>query len=164
MPGQKPTPDVDTDLVVLLQACSAALGNRVLDDVRSEVGDDVRYGDGYVFQHLVPGPLSISELARRMGVSQQAASKSVADLERRRLIDRRPHPDDARASLVSLSRRGRRSVTSARRSRSDILDEVTTLLGERQTAALMRSLRLISAASGGRDLLDRRTMRPESER
>jgi hypothetical protein len=37
--------------------------------------DDLRFADGFVFQQLVPGPLPIGALARRLGVSQQAASK-----------------------------------------------------------------------------------------
>jgi DNA-binding transcriptional LysR family regulator len=37
--------------------------------------------DGVVLQHLVPGPQTIGEPAERLGVSQQAASKSIAVLE-----------------------------------------------------------------------------------
>lgn len=49
-----------------------------------------------VFQHVLAGPLSISALAERMGVAQQAASKAVADLERRGLLRRAPDPAEAR--------------------------------------------------------------------
>ena len=58
--------------------------------------DDLRFADGVVFQHLVPGPLAIGELGERMGVSQQAASKAVADLERRGYVERVAGPDDGR--------------------------------------------------------------------
>jgi hypothetical protein len=40
---------------------------------------DLRFADGFVFQHLVGGPVTVSALAERLGVTQQAASKSVAD-------------------------------------------------------------------------------------
>ena len=58
---------------------------------------DVRFADGFVFQHLVGEPVTIGALADRLAVTQQAISKSVADLERRGYVERRPDPDDARA-------------------------------------------------------------------
>ncbi|MEI8409547.1 MULTISPECIES: helix-turn-helix domain-containing protein [unclassified Kribbella] len=36
-----------------------------------------------MYQHLVGGPVTISTLAELLGVTQQAASKTVADLEKR---------------------------------------------------------------------------------
>ena len=41
---------------------------------------NVRESHGYLIQHLIESDRSITELARRMEVSQQAASKSVAEL------------------------------------------------------------------------------------
>jgi DNA-binding MarR family transcriptional regulator len=156
--------DTSRDLVLLLQACSAALGDRVLADVRRKAGNAVRFNDGYVFQHLVPGPLSVSELARRLGVSQQAASKQVADLEHRDLVRRRPDPDDGRASLVELSRRAWRAIEAARASRAAIAEEVAGLMGERPMKALLDGLARISDHTGAAELLDRRSLRPESAR
>ena len=49
---------------------------------------DTRFADGVVFQHLVAGPVTISALADRLGVTQQAASKTVADLWIRRYVSR----------------------------------------------------------------------------
>ena len=43
--------------------------------------------------------MTIGALAERLEVTQQAASKSVADLERRGYVERTPDPDDARARL-----------------------------------------------------------------
>jgi len=56
-----------------------------------------------VFQHLVPGALPVGELARRMAVSQQAASKAAAELERFGYLERTPDPGDARVRRLALS-------------------------------------------------------------
>jgi DNA-binding MarR family transcriptional regulator len=157
-------PDTSRDLVLLLQSCSAALGDRVLADVRRKAGSAVRFNDGYVFQHLVPGPLTVSELARRLGVSQQAASKQVADLEGRDLVRRRPDPEDGRANLVELSKRGWRAIEAARASRAAIAEELTDVLGARQMKALLDGLARVSGHIGAGELLDRRNLRPESAR
>src|SRR5215831_2820794 len=58
---------------------------------------DARFADGVIFQHLVGEPLTIGGLADRLGVTQQAASKSVLDLERRGYTEHIPAPGDSRA-------------------------------------------------------------------
>ncbi len=47
------------------------------------------------------------ELAAKLGISKQACSKSVRELEAIELIARRGNPEDSRSSLLSLSARGR---------------------------------------------------------
>lgn len=159
-----PEPSLDDDLVLLVQACNAAFGDRVLADVRAAAGRAVRFNDGYVFQHLVPGPMSITGLAARLGISQQAMSKQVADLEDRGLVVRRPDPADGRAKLVELSRKGRRAVEAGRTARQELATEIAELLGSRRTAALVSALREISGHTGAMEHLAARRLRPESDR
>jgi DNA-binding MarR family transcriptional regulator len=161
---EAPSLGVDEDVVLLLQACNAAFNDRVLGDVRRAAGDDVRFNDGYVFQHLVPGPVSVTELARRLGVSQQAASQQVADLQTRGLVVRRADPDDARARLVELSDRGRRAVEAGRRSREAVNDELVELLGRSGRDDLLDALTRVSDATGALAALAGRRLRPDEDR
>jgi DNA-binding MarR family transcriptional regulator len=69
-----------------------------------------------VFQHLVPGPVPVSALAGALGVSQQAASKSVIELERMGYV-RRQGTADRRVRVVELTDRGEAAVREARRLR-----------------------------------------------
>ncbi len=152
------------DVVLLLEACSAWADDQVLRSVRSEVGDDVRHRDGYVFQHLVDGPCSITELAQRLGVTQQAASKQVDDLVRRGLVLRRRDPDDARVRLLSLSDRGTLAVESGRRARRRVVDDLAREMGEGSLRSLTGGLESLSDRTGAlQRLLDRR-LRPEEGR
>lgn len=151
--------DPERDLVLLVQACGARLNDDVLARVRSEAGDDVRIRDGYVFQHIVDGPCSVSELARRLGVTQQATSKQVADLVGRGLVVRRRDPADARAWQVSLSERGRDVVHAGRRARRAVTDDLVAALGSDVVTRLVDDLTRLSDHSGAMETLLGRELR-----
>ena len=88
------------DVVLAALFAGLALNERVTERLHAAGFDDVRFSHGFVFQHLVPGPLAVGALARRMGVSQQAASKAAAELERLGYVERAPDPP-TRASAGS---------------------------------------------------------------
>jgi DNA-binding MarR family transcriptional regulator len=54
--------------------------------------------------------LAVNEIARRTRVDKAWISRSIRALERRGLVSRADHPTDTRASLVSLSAKGRSLV------------------------------------------------------
>ncbi|TCC50080.1 MarR family transcriptional regulator [Kribbella capetownensis] len=96
---------------------------------------DARFADGVVFQHLVAGPVTISTLAERLGVTQQAASKSVVDLEKRGYLSREPDPADARARNVVLTHRGQAVIGAARRQRAALESELRQAFGDERVEA-----------------------------
>jgi len=122
--------------------------------------DDIRFADGVVFQHLVAAPRSIGALASRLGVTQQAASKAVADLERRGYVERRPDPDDARARIVRLTDRGEGVVAAGRTARADLVGELAERLGPRRTEAARRLLLDVVATLGADEPVRGRRVRP----
>lgn len=83
----------------------------LVDEVHAELAacgePDMRASHGFALQAIGRGCTSV-ELAGRLGVSKQAAAKTVATLEERGLVERRPDPTDARARRLGLTRRGRR--------------------------------------------------------
>jgi DNA-binding MarR family transcriptional regulator len=101
---------------------------------------DLRFADGFVFQHLVGEPVTIGVLAERLEVTQQAASKSVADLERRGYVSRAPDPADARVRRVALTRRGHAAIEAARRHRAALQAELSDRLGPRRVDGARRLL------------------------
>jgi DNA-binding MarR family transcriptional regulator len=54
-----------------------------------------------------------SELARRLGITRQAVSLTVSELEAHGLVERRPDPANASAQLVSLTAAGTETVVAA---------------------------------------------------
>jgi DNA-binding MarR family transcriptional regulator len=134
----------------------AELHRRMVDDGLR----DLRFNDGAVFQHVLAGPLSITELAARMGVTQQAASKAVAQLERRGLLERRASATDARARLLHLTAAGRATIEAGRRYRAVLEDELAAEFGAGRVADARALLAEIITRFGADDAVRTRRIRP----
>ncbi|SDC18343.1 DNA-binding transcriptional regulator, MarR family [Nocardioides lianchengensis] len=61
------------------------------------------------------GPSTVTALAAADRTSQPTTTAAVRDLLARDLVDKQPHPDDARSSLVGLTDAGRTELARVRR-------------------------------------------------
>jgi DNA-binding MarR family transcriptional regulator len=139
-------------MVVDLSLSSLIAGWAMADEIQRRLAADgmadLRFADGFVFQHLVEHPVTIGVLAERLEVTQQAASKAVADLERRRYVSRVRDPADARVRLVALTERGWAAVERAREHRAALVAELAERLGPRRVEAARRLLDDVVAELG----------------
>ena len=139
-------------------------GWAMADEVQRRIADDgmgdLRLADGVVFQHLVPGPIAIGALAERLGVTQQAASKAVADLERRGYVERASGAADGRVRHVSLTGRGRAAIEAGRRHRAALQEELATKLGPKRAEGARRLLTDVAAELGAGAAVRGRRVRP----
>ena len=108
---------------------------QVLSDMKRAGYGDLRESHGYLVQHLLRGPHSVGQLAKLIGISQQAVSKSVAELTAGGYLELAPG-DDARVRSVCLSRRGHAAVLVARRSRARLETRLARRIGRRKLAQL----------------------------
>ena len=139
------------------------LGLRVNEIVRERGATrgfrGLRDSHGYVVQHLIDTDRTITELAQRMEVSQQAASKSVAELVEQGILESLPH-DDGRARTIRLSTRGWAAVRFARATRRSIDVKLRRRVGrkrfEEARSVLLECLTLI----GGVGRVRSRRVRP----
>lgn len=142
------------------------VGYRLSDEVQRRMAragyDDVRFSHGFVFQHLVPGPRRVSELAERLEVTSQAVSKVVRELTELGYVAVADDPDDARARRVALTKRGRAVVEAARRARREVRRELARKLGAERVAAAEELLRDVLEATGGADVIRERRVRSPS--
>jgi DNA-binding MarR family transcriptional regulator len=150
----------DADLSLASLFAGWALADAIQARLAADGFDDLRFADGVVFQHLVPGPITIGALAERLGVSQQAASKSVADLERRGHVRRSHDPADARARLVALTERGVAAVEGGRHHRAAVVAELAARLGPRRVETARRVLVDVVRELGGEGAVRGRRGRP----
>ena len=137
-----------------------AMADEVSAALAADGFDDVRFADGVVFQHLVGGPIAVGELAERMGVSQQAASKAVADLERRGYVSRQRDPADARLRRVTLTDRGVAVIEAARHHRAALAERLAQRLGPRRVESARRLLVDVLGELGADAALRARRARP----
>jgi DNA-binding MarR family transcriptional regulator len=63
-----------------------------------------------MFETAMSGPLRLSALAERMGITAPTASRAVDGLVDLGLMERHPDPDDRRAVRIDLTRPGRKRV------------------------------------------------------
>ncbi|MER8184738.1 MarR family transcriptional regulator [Kitasatospora sp. NPDC094015] len=139
---------VALSLPPLLLGLAHDLVRSIDDGVRARGFDDLRPAHGYAFARLAPAGASVGELAEHLGVTKQAASQMVEELVRKGYVERRPHPDDARARLIVLTDRGWACTRAADQAAADAVGPWTQALGEQR----LRELRddLLRLAPSGR--------------
>lgn len=137
-----------------------AMADEVQRRISADGMDDLRFADGVVFQHLVAEPLPVGALGERMGVTQQAASKAVADLERRGYVERVTGDADGRVRTVALTARGRAAIEAGRRHRAALEAELAGALGPRRVKAARRLLADAAAELGTGASVRGRRVRP----
>ena len=81
----------------------------------AEMGfDDLHGSFGYVARTLAEGPLTLRDLALRLGITSQGALKIVDDMEENGYLLRAADPDDGRAKRLALTDKGKRALAAAR--------------------------------------------------
>jgi MarR family transcriptional regulator, temperature-dependent positive regulator of motility len=90
-----------------------------------------------------------SALAERSGLTRQALTQIVDDLEALGYVTRRADPADRRAKLVAYTERGREVYETGRRVIAAIEREMAAQLGDEDYEALRRGLATIRRPAGG---------------
>jgi DNA-binding MarR family transcriptional regulator len=139
------------------------LGSRVNELVLARLAKGgfprLRESHGYLVQHLIESERSITELAERMEVTQQAASKVVAELARLGILELSPAPD-RRSKQVRLSRQGWKAVRLGRRARQQIEKRLVTAISASNYDAAKATLLECLGAIGGFERIGSRRVRP----
>lgn len=94
------------------------------------------------------GAHSIAALARLRRVRHQTMSATVAELEARGLVVRRPDPEDARGVLVALTESGVAMIAESRQRRSSrVLEAAERALTAEERAVLARAAGVLDKLS-----------------
>ncbi len=142
---------MDLDLATLAHLAGSSANDAILRQLHEIGHKGVRVSHGYVIQHLVEGAPTVSELGELLGVTQQAASKQLLELERLGYVARVPDRADSRIRRAELTGRGRRLVDDSRRLRRQL-----DVHGD--DAAKRALVRLLDATGGVERVLKRRVL------
>jgi DNA-binding MarR family transcriptional regulator len=97
----------------LLLKGARLLDERALDRINRESPPPrltLRPSHTSLLPHIDQGGTRLTEIARRLGVSKQAAGQLVGDLEQLGLLERADDPQDGRAKLVRFTDLGRKAM------------------------------------------------------
>jgi DNA-binding MarR family transcriptional regulator len=105
---------------------------------------DARPMHGFVFQAIGPDGTTAAELGRRLGVSKQAAGKTIDSLERLGYVRREPDRRDQRQKIVVLTEHGIDALVRAAAIFDDLRARWAEILGRDRLAALEEDLRAVT--------------------
>jgi DNA-binding MarR family transcriptional regulator len=121
----------------------------IVEDLHDQLADAghprARPIHGFALQALGRDGVTVSELGRRLGVTKQAAAKTVATLEALGYVHRAVHPEDQRASLVKRSALGDEMLALSAQIFGRIHAQIAERLGKAQLEALEGALNTIAS-------------------
>lgn len=132
--------DPAINLGVLLFIPYRHMENRILQAIRDAGFDDVTLAQARVFQRIAPGGSRLTDLAEQAQMTKQSAAGLIDELERTGYVRRVPDPDDRRARLIQIAKRGRQAAKAAQNAHDQIESEWREHLGARRFAQLRDTL------------------------
>ena len=85
-------------------------------------------------------PIRLSDLAGREGIAAPTATRVVASLEEAGLVTRRTSPDDKRASLLTISARGQKTLERLHQHKTALLRQRLQDCSDTELTALLAAL------------------------
>jgi DNA-binding MarR family transcriptional regulator len=139
------TSEIAAALVALARELTQTRAHEALcKDARVDVD---RAGAALLYKLLVEGENArLTDLAERLGIDSPAVTRKVQQLEREGLLCRSVDPQDARASRLKLTARGRDSIERLLRARDRWLDGLMEGWSQADRKEFARLLHLFTSA------------------
>ncbi|MFI6056866.1 MarR family winged helix-turn-helix transcriptional regulator [Streptomyces sp. NPDC051286] len=126
----------------------------IIDELHRELAEsghpDVRPAYGFALQAIGRDGATASEIGRRLGVSKQAAGKTVDRLEGLGYVERVDDPQDGRRKLVRVTPRGVDVLVRSAEGFDRLHTEWSRVLGADRLRALESDLRAMAPAGAFR--------------
>ncbi|MGA5764313.1 MarR family winged helix-turn-helix transcriptional regulator [Nonomuraea bangladeshensis] len=123
----------------------------LIDELHAELSRQghphIRPMHGFVMQAIGPGGTTAVELGRALGVSKQAAGKTVESLERVGYVERATDPHDSRRKIVRLTPYGMDALRRSARIFDELRARWAAELGAERLRALEADLRKVTPAN-----------------
>jgi DNA-binding MarR family transcriptional regulator len=136
--GKRPADDDAGDCVGDLLDQALDLTARFLTD-RADLGASAAFAMNRVCRE---GPIRLTALAAKEGVSQPSMTQLIQRLERQGLVARLADPDDGRAALIGITECGQKLLDDRKRLRRERLRELMQTLTAEEESALWLSARV----------------------
>jgi DNA-binding MarR family transcriptional regulator len=127
----------------LLRVPSQAIHRRIIAELNAVGFEELRVPHMAVLQFPGPDGVRPGVLAERAGMSKQAMNQLLRSLETLGYVARSDHPDEGRARIVRLTRRGRTAYAKVHDILRDIEREWSAHLGAKAFTELKQLLLLV---------------------
>jgi DNA-binding MarR family transcriptional regulator len=114
--------------------------NRILQAIKAAGYGDLTLAQARVFQRIAPGGSRLTDLAEQSQMTKQSVAGLVDELERTRYVKRVLDPNDRRARLIQIDKRGTQAATAAQAAHDEIQAEWRSRLGARRFSELRDAL------------------------
>jgi DNA-binding MarR family transcriptional regulator len=121
--------------------CDLVLDNQRRREVSEALG--MSFGRIRAIRRIVRAPMSMGELAAKLGIDAPYATLVVDELEQQGLVERRPHPTDRRIKLVAATAQG----TTLAREAEEIMGRPPSSLTQLPAAQLEAVARALEEAA-----------------
>jgi len=101
---------------------------------------ELRRSHTSLLPHIALEGTRITELSQRLGITKQAVSQLVDDLEQLGVLARVPDPDDLRARRVVFTERGRQGLLEGLQVLQELEAEAARDIGKQRMAGLREAL------------------------
>src|ERR1700761_8662291 len=134
------------ELPLLLLAGFRTLIDQLHRELAAHGHPELRPAHGFTMQAIGLDGTTSTELGRRLGVSKQAAGKTVDRLAEAGYVERWADPADGRRKLIRLTARGFEALALSARIFDDLRAEWSRQLGPKRLQALETDLRAMTPA------------------
>ena len=142
LPSPPPSPVALNEMLIgaLLRVPAQAIHRRIIKELNAAGFDELRVPHMAVLQFPGPDGVRPGMLAERAGMSKQAMNQLLRSLEALEYIARSDAPDQGRARIVRLTKRGRAASAEIHRILGDIEHEWSAQLGPKHFTQLKELL------------------------
>jgi DNA-binding MarR family transcriptional regulator len=132
----------------LLFKCARMVNERAIERVNRESGPNppLRASHTALFPHLTAEGVRGADLAKKLGVTKQAISQLVAELEYWGVVEQVEDPKDGRAKLVRFTPKGEQGLLQGLAVLGALESELSDKIGKRRMQELHTALLALEKA------------------
>jgi DNA-binding MarR family transcriptional regulator len=132
----------------LLFKCARLVNDRAIERVNGQraVSPPLRAAHTALFPHLTSEGVRGADLAKKLGVTKQAVSQLVTELEAWGVVEQVSDPNDGRAKLVRFTAQGERGLLEGLAVLGELELELSQQIGKRRMQELHTALLALEKA------------------
>jgi DNA-binding MarR family transcriptional regulator len=132
----------------LLFKCARLVNEQAIERVnrRAMVAPPLRAAHTALFPHLNADGVRGADLAKKLGVTKQAVSQLVTELEEWGVVEQIADPQDGRAKLVRFTKKGEQALLQGLAVLGELETELSDKIGKRRMQELHTALLALEKA------------------